>query len=125
MPATRLSRYEYASIHQDECSRLYLDVPEPVVLKRSKNEDILYFVSQAESLHNLAFRFYKDMLVTNPLREIRPSRFYWVIAQANDIIDPTAELEAGTQLLIPGLGVLNEEILSPPPYTNRDRFVSS
>lgn len=122
MPAVRLSRYEFAPVQTDENGRTFLDVPEPVKLS-VRFDDIRHTVSVGDTLFNLAYRYYLPMLNTNPNEDVRPSGFWWVIAEANGIVDPTDDLKIGTELRIPGLRTLENEILAPPPFLIRDRTV--
>ena len=41
-----------------------------------------------------------------------PSLLYWVLADFNDIVDPTVRLQAGQQLWIPSARTVLEEILA-------------
>lgn len=53
------------------------------------NSDIFHTVKEGETLQNIAFRYYKD------------SGLWYVIAEANKILNPFEELIAGTLIRIP------------------------
>jgi hypothetical protein len=63
--------------------------------------DIIYFVENqyVHRLPDIASAFYGD------------TRYWWVIAQVNDILDPHTEIFAGRRLVIPTKSRLFTEIL--------------
>lgn len=116
MPAVRLSRYEFAPIHEDACGRRFLDVPDPVS-RRPSLDDIRHIVGEGDTLFTIAWRYYRSLLDRES--DIGPSRFFWVIAQANSIVDVTAKLKPGRELRIPSVANLETEILAPPRFFDR------
>ena len=117
MPAVRLSRYEYAPVHQDEHGRLFLDVPDPIP-RRNRNDDTRAIIGHGDTLYALAWRAYRETLDRE--QDIRPTGFFWVIAQLNDVVDATVDPEAGTVFSIPSVQSLVGEILAPPKFYDRN-----
>lgn len=118
MPAVRLSRYQFAAVHVDECGRKFLDVPDPIS-RRNRRTDITVIVGEGDSLFALAWRAFREMLDRE--QDIRPSGFYWVIGQINAVVDPTEPLPIGKSIRIPSVDVLNGEILAPPRFFSSKR----
>lgn len=67
-----------------------LEAPIPSV--PSSSNDIQHTVKDGETLQNIAFRYYGD------------SGKWYIIAEANGILDPFKELESGTLIRIPSYG---------------------
>lgn len=63
----------------------------PLVVPESPN-DIQHTVKDGETLQNIAFRYYGD------------SGKWYIIAEANKILNPFKELEMGTLIRIPTYG---------------------
>ena len=63
----------------------------PPIVPESPN-DIQHTVKDGETLQNIAFRYYGD------------SGKWYIIAEANKILNPFKELERGTQIRIPTYG---------------------
>lgn len=63
----------------------------PPVVPESPN-DIQHTVKDGETLQNIAFRYYGD------------SGKWYIIAEANGILNPFKELESGTLIRIPSYG---------------------
>lgn len=63
----------------------------PPVVPESSN-DIQHTVKDGETLQNIAFRYYDD------------SGKWYIIAEANNILNPFKELEMGTLIRIPTYG---------------------
>lgn len=63
----------------------------PPIVPESPN-DIQYTVKDGETLQNIAFRYYDD------------SGKWYIIAEANKILNPFKELEMGTLIRIPTYG---------------------
>lgn len=118
MAAVRLSRYEFASIETDACGRRFLDVPDPIS-KIPDLDDIRHIVGEGDTLFSIAWKYYRSMLDRES--DIGPSRFYWVIAQANSIVDVTEKLRPGLELIIPSVARLESEILAPPRFFDRSQ----
>lgn len=118
MPPLRLSRYEFASVEKDECGRPFLDFPEPIRI-RSRRDDGRPLVGEGESLFTLAWKAYRSML--NYEQDVRPSGFFWVIGEANTILDAAAPLKTGVRFRVPSVETLDTEILVPPPFFGRDQ----
>ena len=58
----------------------------------SSSNDIQHTVKDGETLQNIAFRYYGD------------SGKWYIIAEANGILNPFKELESGTLIRIPSYG---------------------
>lgn len=67
-----------------------LEAPIPSV--PSFSNDIQHTVKDGETLQNIAFRYYGD------------SGKWYIIAEANGILNPFKELESGTLIRIPSYG---------------------
>lgn len=67
-----------------------LEAPIPSV--PSSSNDIQHTVKDGETLQNIAFRYYGD------------SGKWYIIAEANSILNPFKELESGTLIRIPSYG---------------------
>ena len=67
-----------------------LEAPIPSV--PSSSNDIQHTVKDGETLQNIAFRYYGD------------SGKWYIIAEANGILNPFKELESGTLIRIPSYG---------------------
>ena len=113
MPAVRLSRYEFAASEVDEFGRKFLDVPDPIP-RRTFVDDDLPKVGQGDDLFTLAWTAYRSALDRE--QDVRPSGFFWVVAQANDIVDAAAPLAVGSRLRVHSVETLFGEILVPPPF---------
>lgn len=113
MPAPRLSRYEFAPVEVDEQGRPFLDVPEPPA-RVSRNDDSRPIVGEGDDLFTVAWRAYKAML--DPEQDVRPTGFFWVVAQFNDVLDAAAPLAQGRRLRVPSVEALNSEVLVPPRF---------
>ena len=64
----------------------------PPIVPESPNNDIQHTVKDGETLQNIAFRYYGD------------SGKWYIIAEANKILNPFKELEMGTLIRIPTYG---------------------
>ena len=122
MPATPLSRYEFAPVEVDECGRTFLDVPDPIT-PRSRPSDLRTTSVQGDIPHVFAWRAYRSMLDPDPVRDLRPTRFWDVVAEYNGLIDAVPFLEGeglvipnGTSIRVPDVDVLLGEIRVPPPF---------
>ena len=111
MPGLRWTRYEFATPYRDEDGRLFLDVPDPVKVE-SRSDDGRVQVASGDTLWTIAWRAYRSLL--DPEQDVRPSGFWWVIAEANGIVDPTDDLVPGTWLVVPSVEALVGEILTGP-----------
>jgi len=120
MPALRQTRYEYATVHEDECGRTFLDVPAPI--KRVKiDDDERVTPGAGTTLFTLAWLAYETMLDRET--DIRPSGYWWAIALDNDILDPTQPLPA-VELVIPSVESVEDELLVPPPFFSAEDVVT-
>lgn len=114
MPPVKFSRYEFADVHEDEEGRLFLDFPEPVS-RRRRGDDQSYVIGQGEDLWSVAWRQFRDSL--DPQIDLRPSGFWWVVAELNDVVDPINEPpDLGARLRAPSLETLFSRILTPPQF---------
>jgi hypothetical protein len=109
-----LDRDEFANVNKDDQGRLFLDVPDPTpkaVLLRGATRRV---ASQGDTLWSLAWVAYQSLL--DPEKDIRPTSFFDAIAEANDIVDPLAELPFGKVVFLPSVEVLLGEFRAPPAY---------
>jgi hypothetical protein len=99
----RHSRHRFTSAQTDADGRLFLsDRAKFGFVERADTRQ--HVVKTGDTIFNLAGRYYAAMP--------RAAGFWWVIADFNDIHDPTLRLTEGTLLAIPSLRVLQEEILN-------------
>ena len=84
---TGSSPYDKAYIVKYDDGDVSLEV-DPVTITRSTS-DVLHPIKDGETLQNIAYRYYGD------------SGLWYVIAQANGILNPFAELEEHSLLIIP------------------------
>lgn len=57
------------------------------------DSDTIHVVKEGETLQNIAFALWKD------------SSKWYVIAEANNILNPITEVKAGMKLIIPAYGI--------------------
>ena len=120
MPALPLSRYEFASVHQDEQGRTFLDVPDPISRRPDRNDGRVT-LGEGDSLESLAWSSYLPTLDRN--LDIRPSGFFWVIGQFNDVVDATERLPTARTFRIPGIQRLSSEITASPQFYSPNEVV--
>ncbi len=118
MAVVTWSRYEYAPVHQDADGNLFLDVPDPVD-PGPRIDDDRKLVAEGDTLWTLAWRKYRAVLDRE--QDVRPSGFWWVIAEVNKVVDPFEPLTPGTYVMLPSVEALFGEILTPPDYYERNR----
>lgn len=70
-----------------------------IVKFKNRYDNIIHIVIGEERLDNIAHKYWKRQ------------DLWWLIADWNDIIDPTNSLESGTQLIIPSFQFIIEEKL--------------
>lgn len=116
VPGLRFSRLEFATPHQDEDGNLFLDVPDPIA-RRPSRRDKRVPVGTGDDLHKVAARAFRAML--DPEQDVGPSRFFWVIAQLNDVVDVTLPLAEGDRLRVVSIQTLTGEILVRPAFSRR------
>lgn len=108
----RLSRYEFANTFVDEKGRKYLDVPDPIskaILRRGAS---LRTVQESDTLWSLAWLAYEPLLDTE--QDIRPTSFFDVIGDANDIVNPLAPLPTKSTFYLPTIEVLQGDVRVRP-----------
>lgn len=118
MGVVRLSRYEFADVHQDAQGHVFLDVVPPVpksVILRGAAQKVL---RDGDTLWSLAWLAYQQILDRE--QDIRPTSFFDVIADANDVVNPIAPLSTYLQpkqsvFFLPTLEVLLGDVRVPPP----------
>ena len=120
MPAARLSRYEFAPTEVDSCQRKFLDVPDPIP-RVTRQSDLKLTTGEGDTLFGVAWKAYRKIL--NREQDIRPSGFWDVVAQVNNLIDArrvflegTLLVEPGTVLRVPNIENLIGEIRVPPLF---------
>lgn len=93
-----LSRYTQLQQITDDGSPIYFETQNQITIPES-TDDIYHTVnsSQENRLDILALKYYNN------------ASFWWIIAQANDIIDPFS-VKLGTVLRIPKLSVVSRTI---------------
>jgi hypothetical protein len=71
---------------------------------------------------SIAYSHYSAMLTRDPDRgiDVRPSGFWWVIAELSDVIDPLEEIDPGATLRAPGIESLVTELLVRPKPTTSE-----
>lgn len=117
MPPCRLSRYEYAPVELDADGRPFLDVPVPVPKSILLRGAARVVVGEGDTLWTIAWRYYKDLLDRS--QDVRPTSFFDVIGQANDVVDAFAPLELGRTFFVPSVEVLLGEVRVPPTFYRR------
>lgn len=119
MPAVRLSRYAFANAFVDELGRVFLDVPDPIskgVLCRGASRRT---VLESDTLWTIAWAAYESLLDRE--QDIRPTGFFDVIGDANDVVDPIAPLPAGRTFFVPTIEVLLGDVRVRPPFSAANR----
>lgn len=106
----KLSRLEFGTIHEDEFGNAYLDPPDPID-RSVKGDDLEFVAGDGDTLFSVAYRAYLSTLDIE--LDIRPSGFYWAIAQMNDITEVSdGKLEPGQVIRVPSVVRLERDILS-------------
>lgn len=105
MPPGNTSRFLFCQGIKDPEGRLYLTDRVPFRF-RVLTDNRFHTVTDGDSLFTLAHLYF------NPLP--RPSQYFWVIAdfQPDPIQDATRKLTPGTQIVIPSVRCLTEEIFN-------------
>lgn len=88
-----LSRYSYADTYETEDGQVFVVEREPME-PPPVGQYSTHMVRQGETLFGLAGYYYRGLAD-------RPSRFWWAIMEANQIIDPTQPLRTGVEIKIP------------------------
>lgn len=123
MAVLSYSRYEFTTPHEDDEGRMFLAVPDPIS-KEPNDDENQVIVGEGDDLFTIAWRAYMEMLNTEI--DLRPTGFFWVIAQMNDIVDAAAPLEVGSTLRVPGIETLQGEILDAPVgFTTSSEVISN
>lgn len=92
------SRYTRSKVIQESNGEMYLTIAKSID-PTEFDDNRLHEVRPGENLWNLAHK------------HLGASKFWWVIADMNDIINPFIKLESGEKLIIPSLQTLHEEII--------------
>ena len=105
MPPSNFSRYLFCQGLKDSAGRLYLSDRVPYRY-RALADNRFHTVASGESLFTLAHLYF------TPLP--RASQFFWIIAdfQPDPIVDATLALKPGTQIVIPSVRTLIEQIFN-------------
>lgn len=98
MTVYKNSRYEKSKIVQEEDGERWLTNP-PDIDPKDFDDNRLHIVEPGENLWNIAYH------------ELGDAKYYWVIAEMNDIINPFEKLEAGEELILPSRDTLHGDIL--------------
>lgn len=88
MPARVRSRYFGLRTLTDDAGRTHIERREPTQVP-VRPDDLRATVREGESLHHLAHRLWGD------------AQLFWLLADANDILDPTLALAPGRELRAP------------------------
>lgn len=105
MPPSTNSRYLFCQGLKDSAGRLYLSDRVPYRYRKLA-DNRFHTVVAGDSLFTLAHIYFSPML--------RAAQFFWVIAdfQPDPIVDATIGLRPGTQIVIPSVRTLIEEIFN-------------
>lgn len=105
MPPNRWSRDRFTTGITDDDGVLYLSEREPYAY-RELADNVVHRVTQGDTLWTLAATYYEGIE--------RPARFWWAIGdfQPDPIHDPTIALAPDSELVIPSIRTLQEEILN-------------
>ena len=105
MPPGNTSRYLFCQGLKDPAGRLFLSDRVPYRFRELK-DNRFHLVSEGDTLFMLAHIYFA------PLE--RPAQYYWVIAdfQPDPILDATRKIPIGTQIVIPSVRTLIEEIFN-------------
>jgi hypothetical protein len=106
MPPQPGSRYVFSLAVRDEEGREHLTEREPFRF-RELADTREHVVVQGDTLFHLAGKYFAPLP--------RACGFWWVIADFNDVVDATLELEIGRRIFIPSVRTLTEVILARPP----------
>jgi nucleoid-associated protein YgaU len=97
MAYVQITRYKDSDIVKENGTEYY-DIIEPVNSEFRSN-DILYNINNGDTLRSISFGLYVD------------ARYWWIIADFNNVINPFEQLKVGIQLRCPSLKRIKEEIL--------------
>jgi len=94
------SRYKDTYIYKNDDGKFYYGIWKVPKIEQQP-DDISHTIKYGETLRleNLAYTYYNNKLL------------YWVIATANNIIDPFTELEENQVIRIPNLSYVYSKIL--------------
>lgn len=93
-----VSRYRYSTIiRMEDGTEYYAD--RPAFSTQPRADDRYYDVRAGDTLQSIAYALLGD------------ARYWWVVADFNDILDPFAELVPGTTLRLPSYARLWTEVL--------------
>jgi len=99
---------------------MFLDVPDPIA-RVVRSTDIRGIAGETDSPFTLSWKAYRELLDRE--QDIRPTGFWDVIAQVNNLIDAvpvlesgTVNIEPGTVVRIPNIEALMGEIRVPPLF---------
>jgi nucleoid-associated protein YgaU len=91
------SRYRYATFLTDGAD-VYVSIP-PGYNTLDSTDDVYYTVQTGDDVTRVASKALGD------------PRYWWVVADFNDLLDPFADLVPGTQLRVPSLQRLHMQVL--------------
>jgi hypothetical protein len=106
MPPRAGSRHSQCIAYRDEEGRTLLTEREPYRF-HDHGDTRVHTAAQGDTLFSLAGRYFEPLP--------RACGFWWVIADFNDVVDATLELEIGRRIFIPSVRTLTEVILARPP----------
>lgn len=99
MTVYKKSRYAKSKIVQESTGERWLTTPPPID-PDDFDDNKMYEIKPGDNLWTIAHH------------ELGASKYFWVIAEMNDIINPFEKLEAGTRLILPSIQTLHQEILT-------------
>lgn len=99
MTVYKNSRYAKSTVIQESTGEMWLTTP-PSIDPDDFDDNELYEIEPGDNLWTIAHH------------KLGASKYFWIIAEMNDIMNPFEKLEAKEQLILPFRQTLHEEILS-------------
>lgn len=114
MPPGASSRYLFCEGIDDGDGKTYLTTADPFRY-RDLSDNIEHVCVESDTLWGIAGTYYAELARDSNgsvASGTSGAQLYWVIADFNDIADPTLTLAAGTRLWVPSPRTVTEEILA-------------
>lgn len=93
------SRYTKSKVIQEETGEMWLTAP-PSIDPDDYDDNRVYKIEPGDNLWSIAYH------------KLGASKYFWVIADMNNIMNPFEKLKSGDVLILPSRQTLHEEILS-------------